>query len=88
MARPKDPIEKSVQFHARITPGEGAVLEELVKRWAAEMAAQSVPVSADRTVWFRGLLRREAGRYGLTITEPPQLTPPAPDPAPRTTRRK
>jgi hypothetical protein len=70
MPRPKDPIEKSYQFHSRLTPGEGAAVEEMVKRWIAEMVAKDPLWSGDRTTWFRQLVRREAARMGVEIVEP------------------
>lgn len=73
MARPKDPVEKSYQFHSRLTPGEGAAVEEMVRRWAAENPL----TPGDRTTWFRTIVRREAEKMKIAIVEPASVAAPS-----------
>lgn len=89
MPRPRDPIAKSVQFHARVTPGEDAAVDEMVRLWAIENPL----MGGDRTRWFRALLRREAERQGVPIVEPAaqasapvSAAPPGPVKTPRKKR--
>lgn len=74
MVRPKgDPTNRRVGY--RITEGEAAAEQELVRRHAKATGGSSQSGNA----WFRWLLREEAKRQGLEIVEPP---PPAATPTP------
>ena len=58
--RPSADDPATVDFHARMTPGEAEALDAVIARWAEDMRALGIPVGSDRTSWFRVLVRGEA----------------------------
>lgn len=91
MPRPKaaDPVD--VDFHVRTTRGEADALATVIIKWAEEMRGLGMPVSADKTAWFRALVRREAIAKGVPVVDPPAAAPepPAPTkPAAKSARKK
>lgn len=73
MPRPKAADPANVDFHVRTTRGEADALGEVIARWADEMRGQGLPVPADKTAWFRALVRREASRLGIAVADPPPV---------------
>lgn len=71
MPRPKAADPVTVDFHVRTTRAEAEALDAVIARWADDMRAQGMPVSADKTGWFRALVRREAHGKGITVNDPP-----------------
>lgn len=79
MPRPKPPAPL-VQFHVKLPPEEHAAIGDIVTAWHAEvtktLAEQGIQAAppADRTAWFRQVVKEQAARYGVPIGA---LQPPA-----------
>ena len=84
MPRPKAADPVIVDFHVRTTRGEADALNAVIVRWAEEMRASGLPVPADKTAWFRALVRREALARGVPVVDPP----PASQEKPSSSRRR
>lgn len=76
MPRPKAADPVSVDFHVRTTRAEADALDLVIAKWAEDMRAQGMPLPADKTSWFRALVRREALAKGITVHDPPTVTEP------------
>lgn len=87
MPRPKAADPVTVDFHVRTTRGEADALDAVIARWGDDMRAQGLPVPADKTAWFRALVRREALAKGLPVVDP-RPPPAAPAKAKRARRTK
>lgn len=65
----------SANVSARLTQGEHAALEQLLKRRAAEMEAQSLPGDDSFAGWLRWVIRKEAKGAGIVVESPHTAEP-------------
>lgn len=86
MARVRAPVPTPVNFHARITAGEGRAVEVMIQRHGAELAKLGAGSGGNAAAWFRAMVRRMAAEQGVAIVEdevvPPAEAPPVKE-APR-----
>jgi hypothetical protein len=69
MSRPKAPIPTPVNFHARLTAGEGRAVDAMIARHGEELAKLGATGGGNAAAWFRATVRRLAAEQGIAIVE-------------------
>jgi hypothetical protein len=69
MARARAPVPTPVNFHARITAGEGRAVEVMIQRHGEELAKLGAGSGGNAAAWFRAMVRRMAAEQGIVIVE-------------------